>query len=371
MRMHLSSMAAFYILMFGLIFPPLTYCQNVGIGTPNPQKLLSVNGSILLDQGNTNFGTLDSAGLKFGTLGGIGISSKQTEGPQKWNLSFWTNNQQRLSIMHNGNVGIGTTEAQYKLTVNGGTYTSGDSYVAGDGTFAQSVGIGGFNNTAHKLRVSGSSQFTGMVHMSGSLVGIDANLSSYMAVGTYATIGTNATIGNNLNVGNDGIIDGNFRVNGRVGINGPTQSEFKLIVNDGNSYFQGNIASSGNGSFIGTVNAAGDLIIKGKGHVRSNGTSNLRIGFDSKGIQATVAAGGVIDLVANITSFDGGNQDIRVSIAQFDPDPAPQYVNWTYFDMKIYDVDAANDQCRIRIWNRAAVQLTLKGTLYLTTVAKD
>lgn len=402
MKRHLSSPAAFYTLMFVLISPPLAYCQNVGIGTPNPQKLLSVNGSILLDQGNTNYGSLDSAALLFGTLGGVGISSQKTNGDLEWGLSLWTNNLPRFNIRNNGNIGIGTTDPVYNLHIIGSGYAStffrapygyfssrvgingfgnenfrlhvneGDSYFGGKGTFEGAVGVGGTNNTGHKFYVSGTSQFTSTVNINGILNGFSAGFSNNIVVGTTAAIGTNATIGNNLNVGNDGIIDGNFRVNGRVGINGPTQSEFKLIVNGGNSYFQGNIASSGNGSFIGTVNAAGDLIIKGKGHVRSNGSSNLRIGFDSKAIQITLAAGAAADVIANITDFEGGNPDIRVSIAQFDPDPSPPYITyWTYFDMKVYDVDAATDQCRIRIWNRAASQQTLKGTLYLTTVAKD
>lgn len=394
MKLYFSLPVLMYIFIPGIFLPALSYSQNIGIGTPNPQKLLSVNGSILLDQGNTNIGTLDSAALLFGTLGGVGISSQKSAGEMIWGLSLWTDNQPRINIRHNGNVGIGTSDPVYNLHIIGSAYASsffrapygyfssrvgingfgnesyrlhvneGDSYFGGKGTFEGAIGVGAANLTGHKLYVSGTSQFTSTVNIGGILNGTSAGFTNNIVVGTTASIGTNLT------VGNDGIIEGNFRVNGRVGINGPTQSEYKLIVNGGNSYFQGNIVSSGNGTVMGTMNAAGDLIIKGKGHVRSNGSSNLRIGFDSRAMNVTIAGGGVVDVIANITDFAGGASDIRVSIAQFDPDPAPQYVYWTYFDMKIYDVDPETDQCRIRIWNRAASQYTLKGTLYLTSIVR-
>jgi len=65
--------------------------QNVGIGTDAPQKKLTVNGSILLDQNNTNDGGIDSAALLFGTNGGVGIASKKTSTGWQNGLSFFTN----------------------------------------------------------------------------------------------------------------------------------------------------------------------------------------------------------------------------------------------------------------------------------------
>lgn len=41
--------------------------QNVGIGTSTPPRLLSVNGTVLVDAGNMNTGAGDSASLRFGT----------------------------------------------------------------------------------------------------------------------------------------------------------------------------------------------------------------------------------------------------------------------------------------------------------------
>lgn len=72
--------------------------QNVGIGTVNPLKLFSVNGSILVDEGNLNTGFLDSAALRFGTNANVGISSNQAGAGTNLNgLDFWTNNTKRIT----------------------------------------------------------------------------------------------------------------------------------------------------------------------------------------------------------------------------------------------------------------------------------
>lgn len=76
-------------------------------------------------------------------------------------------------------------------------------------------------------------------------------------------------------------------------------------------------------------------------------------------------------VIRHLHHLSGGNEDIRVSIAQFDPDPAPLFANWTFCYMKVYDVNPVTNKCRIRIWNRAGFNVKLKGTLYLTSIPKD
>ena len=44
---------------------------------PTPIKMLSINGSLLIDQGNKNAGNVDSGALRFGTSALIGISNNQ------------------------------------------------------------------------------------------------------------------------------------------------------------------------------------------------------------------------------------------------------------------------------------------------------
>jgi hypothetical protein len=56
-------------------------------------------------------------GITFGSFSGEGISSKRTAGAGQFNLSLFTNSTNRLSILQNGNVGIGTTAPETPLEV--------------------------------------------------------------------------------------------------------------------------------------------------------------------------------------------------------------------------------------------------------------
>ena len=82
---------------------------NVGIGTSSPGSALDVVGSAVVDATGTNNGGI-SAGLKLGgDLSGEGISSKRTAGGNQFGLDFYTQNAARLSVDHNGAVGINNT----------------------------------------------------------------------------------------------------------------------------------------------------------------------------------------------------------------------------------------------------------------------
>lgn len=86
------------------------HVQNMGVGTNLPQKKLSVRGSVLVDQSNTNYGSLDSAALLPGTQAGVGISSNKVEPYDNTNgIDFWTNGKKRLRIYKTGDVKIDST----------------------------------------------------------------------------------------------------------------------------------------------------------------------------------------------------------------------------------------------------------------------
>jgi hypothetical protein len=339
--------------------------QNVGIGTPTPLKRLSVNGTIMLDQHNTNSGTLDSAALLFGSSGGVGIISNKTAAGSINSLSFFTNNLMRMNISSAGNVGIGglnnggsrlhvvgTTSMTGSAEVGGNVVVEGDGIINSNFRVNGRIGVNGATNSNYGLIVNNSnSYFQGNITTTGTA-----------SIGGSLQVTGNANVGNNLSVVNDGIIENNFRVNGRIGINGPTNGSYGLMVNNSNSYFQGNVTATG------TVNAAGDLTIKGNGHVRSNGPSNLKVSFISKSVDESINNGASASVLVN-TGFTGGNGDVRVMVSQIMGDVGAS-VQWQRVNVMVSSV--SNDgTCLLWLNNHSGANGIVKGTVYLTVIGKE
>jgi hypothetical protein len=92
---------------------------NVGIGTTSPSNKLDVNGTFRATgagaiQGRLSVGTSSSSDIDMLRAGGNYITATNAAGV----LYFRTVNDIRMSILANGNVGIGTTNPNHKLTVN-------------------------------------------------------------------------------------------------------------------------------------------------------------------------------------------------------------------------------------------------------------
>jgi len=98
----------------------ITSSGNVGIGTANPQAKLDVAGVIQIGENsatpNISYGLFGYSGI------GLGIYSGAFGANQ--GIGFWLNNGTAYEAgrwLSGGNLGIGTTSPQYKLTVNSGT----------------------------------------------------------------------------------------------------------------------------------------------------------------------------------------------------------------------------------------------------------
>lgn len=367
-----------HILLLIFLIALCTYAQsqNVGINTLNPSKMLSVAGSIALDHENTNSGTLDSAALLFGTNpASVGIFSRKTPGTgSAFGLEFWTDNQRRMFISEQGTVGIGLTnhDPNFDLHVGGSikTYTlqaltaniTGDAHITQEANVGDRVNINGNEYTSlYRLTVNdGDSYFDGNGVFTNKLfvqddLDVDGGIVSSLDIACFGQMRAPT-----------------IRAVDNMSVGGMVDPAYRLRVYDGSTRLGGDV------QILGVLNAqdinCDDLEldkINGKGVVKSNGNSSLRIGFDYVWLNHILNGGFQADVTANITDFSGGDNDVRVSVSQFDPDPLPQFVNWHDCTFHVHSVDPVTDTCKIRITNTTGANIQIKGMLYLTSIAKD
>jgi hypothetical protein len=127
----------------------ITQSGNIGIGTTSPQKPLSINGGMNIDQSNSNNGTLAFNSLTFGSNSGCGIASARVAGSGNvLGLDFYTNNTKNMLLVDNGD-----------LLVKGGITV--DDKSVNNGTINFGLRLGGFDvgeGMASK-RSTGGNQF--------------------------------------------------------------------------------------------------------------------------------------------------------------------------------------------------------------------
>lgn len=347
--------------------------QNVGIGTSSPLRKLSVTGSLMVDQNNNNMGTLDSAALVFGSAGVSGISSRKTVGGDQHNLVFWAGGTPYMNLSPTGNLGIG---GNYSPTLrlwvrNGNTWLEGNAEVAGTLEVQQNTAVGGAVDPLYRLRVyGGNARVGGDFHATGNAAfGGEVDPDYRLRV-----IGGNSRFG------------GDMHATGNMGVGGLPDNTHRLRVYNGSSFFDGSLqvtghttvnslGSTGNISTnatitAGNVNVNNSLTIDGKGSVRSNGPSPLRIGFDERPVNVFLVANSATTVTANITDFTGDNDDVRVMVSQIAFGAGNTMFSENLI-VHVVSVDAAANTCNLRIVNRGNVAVTLVATIYLTTIAKS
>jgi hypothetical protein len=112
---------------------------------------LGVTNTLFADTGGQNNGAL-KPGLTFGgSHSGEGIASKRTSGGNQYGLDFYVNSIARLSITHNGNVGINKNNPATALDVNG-TVTA--TSFSGSGAGLTGLSAGSLSGTLADARLS-------------------------------------------------------------------------------------------------------------------------------------------------------------------------------------------------------------------------
>ena len=101
------------------------FLGTVGVGTTNPRDILH-----LFKGTPSTVGVLMGNSFTGSGRRGLLVDYHFTNGAEFWNFEntdmwFGTNNTRRMTIKNNGNVGIGTTNPQGKLDVNGSIYQRG------------------------------------------------------------------------------------------------------------------------------------------------------------------------------------------------------------------------------------------------------
>jgi len=150
------------------------------------------------------------------------------------------------------NTGIGTLTPLERLHIAGDMILDGDIKAFQSGVVQDRLIVGQpAGEFIAKLRVFGGKTWTGTLTAGG-----EGFAGKMLSVYGQAQVSGKAGM-HSLNVLNDGSVDGNAAVQGRIGIGGATNASYGLMVNNANSFFQGDMMAGGNGRINGRIGIGG------------------------------------------------------------------------------------------------------------------
>ncbi len=235
---------------------------NVGIGTTTPNYLLHINGSATdarLQLTNSSTGINYTDGSHIAANGFDFVLTNREAG----NLIFETSDIERIRILSNGNVGIGTTNPESRLEVKGGG--SGSLMFDPDRVNIHS------NNNDYELSISGGSVYNngGRIRLGGDSRGdADKSVVQFFQGSTEVM-----RINNGGNIG-VGTTTPNEKLHIESSINGELNIQVKNTYGTGNRIYLTSLPGIGkiqtDGDFAVATNGGGwsdKLIIKNTGNV--------------------------------------------------------------------------------------------------------